>query len=285
MFFYINDDQQLTALRVDNWKTLFLEQRAPGTMLIWVNPFTNLRIPKMFNLRTDPYERADVTSNTYYAIASSTMPSSWSLRGCDVGRFLMTFKDYPQRQKAATFNMDEVLAKLKEAGGDEAPLAPSLRKIAANRVLRSAAATTGVGILASITFKDFGKSSIMLVLDMGRAALKPVLIGAAFIGALALSTVASQAADPLPSWNDGPAKQSIIRFCHKGHDGGFAGLRAARRAHRHVRQRRHALERTPSVQLYFVLDRVKALAPQHPEWNTKQPFASLLKGDLHRRAR
>jgi arylsulfatase A-like enzyme len=115
-FFYINDDQQLTALRYDNWKVLFLEQRAPGTLLIWANPFTNLRVPKIFNLRTDPYERADVTSNTYY---------DWLLDHVFVlvpaqdyvGQFLMTFKDYPQRQKAASFNMDEVFAKLKEAGG------------------------------------------------------------------------------------------------------------------------------------------------------------------------
>ena len=65
-FFYINDDQQLTGLRYDNWKLVFMEQRAPGTMLIWSNPFTSLRVPLMFNLRTDPYERADITSNTYY---------------------------------------------------------------------------------------------------------------------------------------------------------------------------------------------------------------------------
>jgi hypothetical protein len=54
------------GLRYDNWKFVFLEQRAPGQLLIWANPFTNLRVPKIFNLRTDPYERADVTSNTYY---------------------------------------------------------------------------------------------------------------------------------------------------------------------------------------------------------------------------
>jgi arylsulfatase A-like enzyme len=63
-FFYINDDQQLVGLRYDNWKLVFLEQRAPGTLLVWANPFTNLRVPKIFNLRTDPYERADITSNT-----------------------------------------------------------------------------------------------------------------------------------------------------------------------------------------------------------------------------
>ena len=86
----------------------------PGHILVWANPFTNLRVPKIFNLRTDPYERADTTSNTYY---------DWLLDHAFlmvpaqdyVGQFLMTFKDYPQRQKAASFNMDEVLAKLKDA--------------------------------------------------------------------------------------------------------------------------------------------------------------------------
>ena len=117
-FFYINDDQQLTALRYDNWKILFLEQRAPGTMLVWANPFTNLRLPKIFNLRMDPYERADITSNTYY---DWLIDHAFILVPAQdyVGRFLMTFKDYPQRQKAASFNMDEVLSKLKESAGSE----------------------------------------------------------------------------------------------------------------------------------------------------------------------
>src|SRR5579871_4483833 len=117
-FLYINDDQQLVALRYDNWKLVFMEQRAPGTLLIWANPFTSLRVPKMFNLRTDPYERADVTSNTYYDWfidhAFLLVPAQ-----AYVGGFLMTFKDYPQRQKAATFNMDEVMQNLKESGGSK----------------------------------------------------------------------------------------------------------------------------------------------------------------------
>jgi arylsulfatase len=115
-FLYINDDQQLTGLRFDNWKLVFLEQRAPGTMLIWANPFTNLRVPKIFNLRTDPYEKADITSNTYYEWLINhvflLVPAQQY-----VGQFLMTFKDYPQRQKAASFNMDEVLRNLQESGG------------------------------------------------------------------------------------------------------------------------------------------------------------------------
>jgi arylsulfatase len=114
-FFYINDDQQLTGLRYDNWKLVFLEQRAPGTLRVWAEPFTSLRVPKIFNLRTDPYERADITSNTYYDWlldhAFLLVPAQ-----AYVGKYLATFKDYPQRQKAASFNMDEVMAKLKETG-------------------------------------------------------------------------------------------------------------------------------------------------------------------------
>jgi len=117
-FLYINDDQQLTGLRYDNWKLVFMEQRAPGTMLIWANPFTTLRVPKLFNLRTDPYERADITSNTYY---DWFLDHAFLLVPAQdyVGQFLMTFKEYPQRQKAASFNMDEVLQKLKESGGSK----------------------------------------------------------------------------------------------------------------------------------------------------------------------
>jgi arylsulfatase len=117
-FLYINDDQQLTGLRYDNWKFVFMEQRATGTMKVWSEPFVTLRIPKIFNLRTDPYERADITSNTYYDWLLDHAFLFVPAQGY-VGQFLMTFKDYPQRQKAASFNMDEVFAKLKESGGSK----------------------------------------------------------------------------------------------------------------------------------------------------------------------
>jgi arylsulfatase len=113
-FIYINDDQQVVALRYDNWKLVFMEQRADGQLLLWANPFTPLRLPKMFNLRTDPYERADVTSNTYY---DWLLDHAFLLVPAQdyVGQFLATFRDFPQRQKAASFNLDEIMAKLKEA--------------------------------------------------------------------------------------------------------------------------------------------------------------------------
>ncbi|MCA9234349.1 MAG: sulfatase-like hydrolase/transferase, partial [Planctomycetales bacterium] len=115
-FLYCNDDAQLTALRYDNWKLVFLEQRVPGTLQIWAEPFVSLRLPKILNLRTDPYERADVTSNTYY---DWLLDHAFLLVPAQdyVGKFLASFQEYPPRQKAASFNLDEVMAKLQEGGG------------------------------------------------------------------------------------------------------------------------------------------------------------------------
>jgi len=115
-FFYFNDDGDLVGLRYENWKIVFMEQRAPGTLRVWAEPFTALRVPKLFDLHADPYERADVTSNTYYDWfidhAFLLVPAQ-----AYVGQFLATFKEYPQRQKAASFNLDEVLEKMKENPG------------------------------------------------------------------------------------------------------------------------------------------------------------------------
>lgn len=117
-FIYCNDDQQLTGLRFDNWKLVFLEQRAAGTLQIWSEPFISLRLPKIFNLRTDPYERADITSNTYY---DWLLDHAFLLVPAQdyIGKFLTTFKQFPPRQKAASFNLDEVMKKLQESGGSK----------------------------------------------------------------------------------------------------------------------------------------------------------------------
>jgi arylsulfatase len=113
-FFYVNDDGDLTGLRFDNWKIVFMEQRCPGTMEVWAEPFTELRLPKVFNLRTDPYERADITSNTYwdwvFDHAFLLIPAQDY-----VGQMLQTFAEFPPRQKSASFSMDQVMAKLQDA--------------------------------------------------------------------------------------------------------------------------------------------------------------------------
>jgi arylsulfatase len=115
-FFYFSDDGNLLGLRYDNWKIVFAEQRLRGTMQLWAEPFVTLRLPKMYNLRTDPFEFADITSNTYwdwiFDHAYLLVPAQKI-----VGDFLATFKDYPPRQKAASFGVDQVLAKLLEGTG------------------------------------------------------------------------------------------------------------------------------------------------------------------------
>lgn len=121
----------------------------------------------------------------------------------------------------------------------------------------------------------------MLMHGMRGTAFKPVLMAAALMGALAFATAASQAADPLPSWNDGPVKQSIITFVEKVTKSGSPDfVPVPERVATFDNDGTLWCEQPVPVQLYFALDRVRALAPQHPEWSTKEPFASLLKGDL-----
>jgi arylsulfatase len=109
-FIYFSDDGDLTAIRYDNFKMVFMEQRATGTLRIWAEPFTHLRVPKIFNLRLDPFERADITSNTYY---DWLMDHVFLLVPAQqlIAQFLTTFKAFPPRQKAASFNIDEIMDK------------------------------------------------------------------------------------------------------------------------------------------------------------------------------
>ena len=114
--FYFSDDGDLTALRYRDWKVIFMEQRAEATFQAWREPFVTLRVPLLENLRRDPYERGMVTSNTY---------DDWFLdrvylllpAQSFVADFLGTFKEFPPRQKAASFNLDSVLNSLSESGG------------------------------------------------------------------------------------------------------------------------------------------------------------------------
>ncbi|MGB5301013.1 MAG: arylsulfatase [Thiogranum sp.] len=113
--FYFSDDGDLTALRYDDWKMIFMEQKATGTFRVWMEPFVPLRVPLIENLRRDPYERAEITSNTYYDWlldrAFLLVPAQ-----AYVGEFLKTFKDYPPRQKAASFSLDQVMEKMSSPG-------------------------------------------------------------------------------------------------------------------------------------------------------------------------
>jgi arylsulfatase len=165
-FFYVSDDGDLTALRYDNWKIVFAEQRATGTLRVWgafcfcvrllflsacgtrggclnndmldhnttnhqplpnqhpkpttnhtnnhqktAEPYTYLRVPKIFNLRLDPYERADTTSNTYY---DWLIDHAWVMVPAQayVAKMIATLKDFPPRQEPASFTVTAMLQKL-----------------------------------------------------------------------------------------------------------------------------------------------------------------------------
>jgi arylsulfatase len=109
-FFYFNDDGSLVALRFDQWKLVFSEQRAIG-LDVWQDPFVPLRFPKLFNLRSDPFEIADHESINYgkWRIdhAFLLVPAQQY-----VGEFLATFKEFPPSQKAGSFSLDSVMETL-----------------------------------------------------------------------------------------------------------------------------------------------------------------------------
>ena len=113
-FIYFNDDGDVVAMRYENWKIVFLEQRAPGTLQVWAEPFVPLRFPKIFDLRADPYERADITSNTYWDFAISKGYVTFGAQAI-VGKFLASFKEFPPSQRAASFTIDQAMEKLKQS--------------------------------------------------------------------------------------------------------------------------------------------------------------------------
>ena len=112
-FFYFSDTGDLCAVRWHNWKVVFLEQRATGTLQVWREPYTVLRIPLIFNLKTDPFERAQITSNTY---EDWFMDHAYMMGPIQVfvAKHAQTLAEFPRRQEPASFTVDQVIAKLQE---------------------------------------------------------------------------------------------------------------------------------------------------------------------------
>ncbi len=113
-FFYVSDDGQLVAVRYEDWKLVFMEQRAK-TLALWAEPFVTLRFPKIFHLRRDPFERADDNSNTYWDWVIDhgfvAIPAQ-----AYVKKMLDSFRDHPPRQRPAAFNLEQVMEQLSEGG-------------------------------------------------------------------------------------------------------------------------------------------------------------------------
>ncbi|HEY4202070.1 MAG TPA: arylsulfatase [Devosiaceae bacterium] len=116
LYFYFSDDGDVLAIRYDNWKLAFMEQRMEGTLGLWAEPFVRLRMPRVYNLRTDPYEFAPVTSNSYF---------DWMLHNAyfifvaqtAAAKFAETFREFPPAQHPGSFTIDDAMAKMSEAAG------------------------------------------------------------------------------------------------------------------------------------------------------------------------
>ena len=114
-FFYVNDDGALVALRGGDWKVVFQEQRAK-TMQLWAEPFVELRLPKIFNLRRDPFERADQNSNTYWDWHLDHVYIMYISQNI-VAEEIQSLIEFPPRQEPASFNLDSILATLENSTG------------------------------------------------------------------------------------------------------------------------------------------------------------------------
>lgn len=119
----------LVAFRLDDWKAVFVEMKHPGGFAVWQEPFTPLRIPKLFHMRMDPFERADIVSDQY---------NDWLVRNdfkmfqitTHAGAFLQTFVEYRPSQEQASFSIDQI------AGDVEAKINENARKGAGSRALQ-----------------------------------------------------------------------------------------------------------------------------------------------------
>ncbi|MBA4018908.1 MAG: arylsulfatase [Pirellula sp.] len=121
-FFYADDDGLLVAFRQGDYKYVYAEQRAPGTLQVWAEPFTKLRLAKIYNLYQDPFERADITSNTYWDWILNHVGNVYGAMD-EVGKFVATFQEFPPRSFPPSFVpttiMEETLQQLKAARAAE----------------------------------------------------------------------------------------------------------------------------------------------------------------------
>jgi arylsulfatase len=123
-FFYSDDDGLLVAMRQGDYKYVFSEQRSPGTMQVWAEPFTTLRLQKIFNIFQDPFERADITSNTFWDWQINHVQTMYGVMA-EVFEFAATFREYPPRSFPPSFNPATVMEQ-------------TIREIKAERKLREA---------------------------------------------------------------------------------------------------------------------------------------------------
>jgi arylsulfatase len=113
-FMYVNDDGQVVAIRYNAWKAVFLENRGQA-FGVWREPFIELRVPLLFNLRRDPFERAQHNSNTYNDWFLERVFVIVPLQGI-AAKFLKSMQDYPPSQSPGSFNLTKIEEQLRGGG-------------------------------------------------------------------------------------------------------------------------------------------------------------------------
>jgi arylsulfatase len=117
-FIYWTDDGSVAALRYEDWKITFLEQKGEG-LRVWQDPFTPLRAPMIGNLRMDPFERAEAEHAMGYQRWYLEHMYAFAPAGAYVGQWLQSFKDFPPRQKPGSFNLDRVMEAVTRGSGSK----------------------------------------------------------------------------------------------------------------------------------------------------------------------
>ena len=265
-FFYFNDDGDLVALRYENWKIVFEEQRAPGTLRVWAEPFTKLRVPEDLRPARGPLRAGrHHVEHLLRLVHVGRMPASCPVAGRRGASSWRPSRSSRRSQRPASFSVDQI------DGEDAAELGARQHATcngAGRRQCRPASRPTG---------RDRGGRHV----DASRSAAAHACSSALLCGWLRGHAPLAQA-DPLPSWNDGAAKQAIIDFVARVTTRGRRRTSCRRAERIAIFDNDGTLwaEQPIYFQFAFALDRVKALAPQHPEWKDKQPFKAVLEGDI-----
>ena len=277
--FYFGESE-LGAVRIDDFKYRFIDQ--PGG---WLGEKTKADVPYLTNLRLDPFERTGWPDSGTKEGAQQYFDwfkyEFWRFVFVQqqVEKLAMTAIEFPPMQKGASFNLDAVKAKIEAA---RAAMSQVVAMASADswRARRDscAPAVDAPSSERSSTMKPIVRfPAIDRRILLSSLAMLPVLSASL----RSTSAVAQAQRDPLPSWNEGATKASILDFVARvTTQGGPYFVPAEQRIATFDNDGTLWIEQPMYVQLAFALDRVKAMAPMHPEWKTKQPFAAVLDGDL-----
>ena len=254
-FFYWTDDGNLAGLRYEQWKAVFMQQKAEG-LAVWSQPLEQLRLPLLFNLRSDPFERAQHEAGDYVRWfvehAFVLVPAQ-----AVVGQHLTSFQEFPPRQKPGSFSVEQAMDKLRN---------PTLQQLA-------------------VPFVHFGESTMKPTIPFSginrRSLLSTLVLLPAVAGSLGPVVAQAQpAGDGLPSWNEGAAKQAILGFVRATVDRSSPTfVPPEERIAVFDQDGTLWVEHPMYSQVVYCLDRVPDVVAKRPGLKNVEPFKTVLSGN------